>query len=114
MSKIYAVLDEDHRIVSLFDDKEKLDWFLNGYEKDWVIETYEANDTGGLRVLNVYHLTLSLDSLDPIEYETYAIPVHPGYCRYKGKMKTTIFVEVRADSLDEAVDRAKCLVPYYM
>jgi hypothetical protein len=106
MNKIYIVRD-DSRIFGVFDDKKKLDWFLNGYEDEWTADEYEANDTGGLQVLPVYELVLRPDSLELINYGLYSFPTHVGYYQYNGKSEHAMFVQVQADSLNKAIEKAK-------
>jgi hypothetical protein len=112
MSKIYIVRDyDDGRILGAFDNKEKLNWFLNEHEDEWPAEEYKVNDTNGLRIMSVYDLVFYPESPNKVSRKVYSTPTYVGYYKYKGKIEGpgpgAVFVEVQADSLDEAIERAK-------
>jgi hypothetical protein len=110
MNKIYIVWDKNRMITAVFDNKEKLAWFLNGDDESWDVEEYEVNNTKNMRVLNLYTLVFDLSQLELAPYSSWnesKVPIEPGHYRITRRSDDKLFVEVQADSLNEAIVRVK-------
>jgi hypothetical protein len=106
MNRVYLVFDDHKNIIAAFDDKAKLDYFMNGHEPDWVIEDCPIDDTNE-RIFRIYSLILHPDSFEVIDYNAYTMPTYAGYCIVDRMTKNALFVDVQADSLDEAIQKVK-------